>query len=153
MYCSVILRGATKQIDRPFTYRIPEELAASVLPGSLVTVPLGLSNSQRYAVVIELDIGFDGDPDIVKDISSVVSGRPVLNPDQIALIDKISDRFNCTKGDVVELMVPSCVINHKNPVEVFVQLVSEQKATEVLESEKLKAISHINILEYLLERG
>jgi primosomal protein N' (replication factor Y) len=153
MYCSVILRGATKQIDRPFTYRIPEELAASVLPGSLVTVPLGLSNSQRYAVVIELDVGFDGDPDIVKDISSVVSGRPVLNPDQIALIDKISDRFNCTKGDVVELMVPSCVINHKNPVEVFVQLVSEQKATEVLESEKLKAISHINILEYLLERG
>ena len=153
MYCSVILRGATKQIDRPFTYRISEELAASVLPGSLVTVPLGLSNSQRYAVVIELNVDFEGDPDIVKDISSVVSGRPVLNPDQIALIDKISDRFNCTKGDVVELMVPSCVINHKNPVEVFVQLVSEQKATEVLESEKLKAISHINILEYLLERG
>ena len=153
MYCSVILRGATKQIDRPFTYRIPEELAASVLPGSLVTVPLGLSNSQRYAVVIELNVDFEGDPDIVKDISSVVSGCPVLNPDQIALIDKISDRFNCTKGDVVELMVPSCVINHKNPVEVFVQLVSEQKATEVLESEKLKAISHINILEYLLERG
>ena len=153
MYCSVILRGATKQIDRPFTYRIPEELAASVLPGSMVTVPLGLSNSQRYAVVIELNVDFEGDPDIVKDISSVVSGRPVLNPDQIALIDKISDRFNCTKGDVVELMVPSCVINHKNPVEVFVQLVSEQKATEVLESEKLKAISHINILEYLLERG
>ena len=153
MYCSVILRGATKQIDRPFTYRIPEELAASVLQGSLVTVPLGLSNSQRYAVVIELNVDFEGDPDIVKDISSVVSGRPVLNPDQIALIDKISDRFNCTKGDVVELMVPSCVINHKNPVEVFVQLVSEQKTTDVLESEKLKAISHINILEYLLERG
>ena len=153
MYCSVILRGATKQIDRPFTYRIPEDLVASIYPGSLVTVPLGLSNSQRYAVVVEINVSFEGDPDIVKDISSVVSGRPVLNPDQIALIDKISDRFNCTKGDVVELMVPSCVINHKNPVEVFVELVSEQKATEVLESEKLKAISHINILEYLLERG
>ncbi|MBR5944827.1 MAG: primosomal protein N' [Lachnospiraceae bacterium] len=153
MYCSVILRGATKQIDRPLTYRIPESLESSVFPGSLVTVPLGLSNSQRYAVVVEINVSFEGDPDIVKDISSVVSGRPVLNPDQIALIDKISDRFNCTKGDVVELMVPSCVINHKNPVEVFVELVSEQKATEVLESEKLKAISHINILEYLLERG
>ena len=153
MYCSVILRGATKQIDRPLTYRIPESLESSVFPGSLVTVPLGLSNSQRYAVVVEINVSFEGDPDIVKDISSVVSGRTVLNPDQIALIDKISDRFNCTKGDVVELMVPSCVINHKNPVEVFVELVSEQKATEVLESEKLKAISHINILEYLLERG
>ena len=52
--------------------------------------------------------------------------QPVLNQYQIELIDKISDRFNCTKGDVVELMVPSCVVNHKNPIEVFVELVSEE---------------------------
>ena len=153
MFCSIIIRGATKQIDRLFTYRIPDELRESVVCGSLVSVPFGNSNSQRVAVVVELKDSFDGDIGVVKDICSVISERPVLNPDQIALIDKISDRFNCTKGDVIELMVPSCVINHKNPLEVFVELVSEELATEVLESEKLKSAAHINILEYLLERG
>ena len=153
MYCSVILRGAVRQTDNLYTYRIPEELSGSVVAGSLVNIPFGKGDSERCAVVIELTASFDGDDNLVKDISSVISGRPVLNPDQIALIDKISDRFNCTKGDVVELMVPSCVLNHKNPVEVFVDLVSGEKATEVLDSEKLKSISHINILEYLLKRG
>ena len=128
-------------------------MSGTVVTGSLVNVPFGKGDSQRCAVVIELKDSFDGDDSVVKDISSVISARPVLNPDQIELIDKISDRFNCTKGDVVELMVPSCVVNHKNPVEVFVELVSRETAEEVLESETLRSAAHINILEYLLEQG
>ena len=153
MYCSVILRGATKQIDRLFTYCVPEELSGTVTAGSLVSVPFGKGDSQRCAVVVGLKDTFDGDISLVKDLCSVISERPVLNTDQIELIDKISDRFNCTKGDVVELMVPSCVVNHKNPTEVFVELVSGDEARAVLENESLRSAAHINILEYLLERG
>ena len=153
MYCSVILRGATKQIDRLFTYRVPDELSGSVSAGSLVSIPFGKGDSQRCAVVVELKETFEGDESVVKDIASVISGQPVLKPDQLALIDKISDRFNCTKGDVVELMVPSCVVNHKNPTEVFVELISRETAEEVLTSETLRSAAHINILEYLLDRG
>ena len=153
MFCSIILRGATKQIDRMFTYRVPSDLEGTVVPGSLVSIPFGKGDSQRCAVVIELKESFDGDESQVKDISSLISSTPVLREDQLALIDKISDRFNCTRGDVVELMVPSCVVNHKNPVEVFVELISREDAEEVLRSESLRSIAHINILEYLLERG
>ncbi len=153
MYCSVILREATKQVDRLFTYSVPEELSRTVAAGSLVYVPFGKGDSQRCAVVVELKDSFDGDISLVKDLCSVISERPVLNPDQIALIDKISDRFNCTKGDVVELMVPSCVVNHRNPTEVFAELVSRDEAQAVLENESLRSAAHINILEYLLERG
>lgn len=153
MYCSVILRGAVRQTDNLYTYRIPNELSDYVVTGSLVNVPFGKGDSERSAVVIEVNERFDGDINLIKNISSVISGRPVLNQDQIALIDRISDRFNCTKGDVVELMVPSCVVNHKNPVEVFVELVSGKAAEEVLESELLRSAVHINILEYLLKRG
>ncbi len=132
---------------------MPDDLSGTVVAGSLVNVPFGKGDSQRCAVVIELKDSFEGDESLIKDIGSVISGRPVLNSDQIELIDKISDRFNCTKGDVVELMVPSCVVNHKNPVEVFVELVSEQTAVGVLESETLRSVAHINILEYLLAQG
>ena len=153
MFCSVILRGATKQIDRLFTYRVPDELSDTVSAGSLVSIPFGKGDSQRCAVVVELKDTFDGDDSVVKDIASVISGQPVLKPDQLALIDKISDRFNCTKGDVVELMVPSCVVNHKNPTEVFVELISRETAEDVLTGETLRSAAHINILEYLLDRG
>ena len=153
MFCSVILRGATKQIDRLFTYRVPDELSDTVSAGSLVSIPFGKGDSQRCAVVVELKDTFDGDDSVVKNIASVISGQPVLKPDQLALIDKISDRFNCTKGDAVELMVPSCVVNHKNPTEVFVELISRETAEDVLTGETLRSAAHINILEYLLDRG
>ena len=153
MYCSVILRGSVRQTDRQYTYRIPDELLADTYAGSLVSVPFGKGDSERAAIVVEITENAEGDSGPIKDIASVISNRPVLNPDQLALIDKISDRFNCTKGDVVELMVPSCVVNHKNPLEVFVELVSEDTAKEVLDSEILRSSAHINILEYLLERG
>ena len=153
MYCSVILRGAVRQTDNLYTYRVPEELRTETFVGSLVNVPFGKGDSQRCGVIVDIKDSFEGDEGSVKDIASFISSKPVLNSDQIALIDKISDRFNCTKGDVVELMVPSCVVNHKNPLEVFVELVSEETAKDVLDSEILRSAAHINILEYLLERG
>ena len=153
MYCSVILRGSVRQTDNLYTYRIPEEMRSDVNCGSLIYVPFGKGDSERCAVVVDITDSFEGDEGVIKDIASVISSLPVLNSDQIALIDKISERFNCTKGDVVELMVPSCVVNHKNPVEVFAELVSKETAQEVLDSETLRSVAHINILEYLLERG
>lgn len=153
MYCSVILRGSVRQTDRLYTYRIPEELRTGISLGSLVSVPFGKGDSQRAAVVVDLKEAVSEDTSTIKDIASVISSLPVLHRDQIALIDKISDRFNCTKGDVVELMVPSCVVNHSDPTEVFVDIALRDKAIEVLESETLRSIAHINILEYLLERG
>ncbi len=153
MYCSVILRGAVRQTDNLYIYRVPEELRTETFVGSLVNVPFGKGDSQRCGVIVDIKDSFEGDEGSVKDIASFISSKPVLNSDQISLIDKISDRFNCTKGDVVELMVPSCVVNHKNPLEVFVELVSEETAKDVLDSEILRSAAHINILEYLLERG
>lgn len=153
MYCSVILRGSVRQTDRLYTYRIPEELRTGISLGSLVSVPFGKGDSQRTAVVVDLKEDISEDTSSIKDIASVISSLPVLHRDQIALIDKISDRFNCTKGDVVELMVPSCVVNHSDPTEVFVDIALRDKVIEVLESETLRSIAHINILEYLLERG
>ncbi len=153
MFCSVILRGAIRQTDNLYTYHVPEDMLADISPGSLVSVPFGKGDSKKTAVVVELKESLEGVNGGVKDVDSLLSKTPVLNADQLELIDKISDRFNCTKGDVVELLVPSCVVNHKNPMETFVELVSKEEAEQVLQSESLRSAAHINILEYLLERG
>ena len=153
MFCSVILRSAVRQTDIYYTYRVPENLRTDTELGSLVLVPFGKNDSLRAAVVVGFKETFDGNEKFVKNIDSLISKSPVLNADQLELIEKISERFNCTKGDVVELMVPSCVLNHKNPTEMFVDVVSKETAEQVLQSERLRSAAHINILEYLLERG
>ena len=153
MYCRVILRSAVRQTDVYYTYRVPEALRADTYPGSLVMVPFGKGDALKVALIVELKETSEVEDKYLKAVASLVFNYPVVNPDQLELIEKISERFNCTKGDVVELMVPSCVVNHKNPTEMFVEIVSKETAEQVLESEILRSAAHINILEYLLERG
>ena len=153
MYCRVILRSAVRQTDVYYTYRVPEALRADTYPGSLVMVPFGKGDALKVALIVELKDTSEVEDKYLKAVASLVFKYPVVNPDQLELIEKISERFNCTKGDVVELMVPSCVVNHKNPTELFVEIVSKETAEQVLESEILRSAAHINILEYLLERG
>ena len=153
MYCSVILRGAVRETDRQYTYKIPEDLEGKVVPGSFCNVPFGFGNKTRSAVV--MSVSENGGQGIkgIKEIKSLIVDYPVLTEDLLGLIDTLSERFNCTKGDVIELMVPSCVENHKCPTEVFVELVDKDTALKVLSMGVLRSAVHVNIIEYLLERG
>ena len=128
MYCSVILRGTVKETDKQYTYKIPESLEGKVVPGSFCNVPFGFGNKTRTAVVMSVsENGGEGIKGI-KEIRNLILDYPVLTPDLLSLVDTVSERFNCTRGDVIELMVPTCVENHKIPTEVFVEIVDKNAA-------------------------
>ena len=151
-YCSVILRGAVKQTDVLYTYRIPESLEGKVTPGCLCNVPFGKGNRLKTALVTEITEE-NTSKYAVKDVAGMVSDLPVVTEDQLAIIDKIASRYNCTRGEAAELMIPSCVETHKNQSVTFVEIADKEAAESVLESGSLRSAAHINILEYLLENG
>lgn len=153
MYCSVILRGAVRETDRQYTYKIPEDLEGKVVPGSFCNVPFGFGNKTRTAVVMSVSENAGDGIKGIKEIRNLILDYPVLTQDLLSLVDTLSERFNCTKGDVIELMVPSCVENHKVPTEVFVEIVDKKTAEDVLASGILRSAVHANILEYLLKCG
>lgn len=153
MYCSVILRGSVRETDRQYTYKIPEDLEDKVVPGSFCKVPFGFGNKTRSAVVISVSEDAGAGIKGIKEINSLIVDYPVLTTDLLELIDNLSERFNCTKGDIIELMVPSCVEHHKSPTEVFTELVDRTAAEVVLSSGTLRSAVHANILEYLLKIG
>ena len=153
MYCSVILRGAVRETDRPYTYKIPEDLNGKVVPGSFCNVPFGFGNKTRAAVVMNVSEDAGNGIKGIKEIKSLIVDYPVLTKDLLELVDTLSERFNCTKGDIIELMVPSCVEHHKSPTEVFTEIADKETAEAVLSSGTLRSAVHMNILEYLLKRG
>lgn len=153
MYCSVILRGTVRETDRQYTYKIPESLEGKVVPGSFCNVPFGFGNKTRSAVVMSVSENAGEGVKGIKEIRDLIVEYPVLTTDLLSLVDTVSERFNCTKGDVIELMVPTCVENHKVPTEVFVEIVDKGTAEGVLSSGTLRSAVHANILEYLLKCG
>ena len=49
-YADVIIDISHEKVDRPFQYRIPEELAQDIYPGVCVHVPFGAGSA---AIIVE----------------------------------------------------------------------------------------------------
>ena len=41
MYADIILGTASRQLDKTFQYRVPQEMEADMIPGCVVTIPFG----------------------------------------------------------------------------------------------------------------
>lgn len=154
--CKVLLRECVKQTDKVYTYKVPDALEDKVVQGSYVKVPFGFGNRKETALVVGISEGTDGlgfDPKKLKQIDSLLDLYPVMKKDQLALIEPLKSRLLCTYGDVISMMVPSAVGTVAKAKSTFVDVVSKEEAEQALQSGKLRSVTHIYILEYLLENG
>ena len=70
-YASIIIDISHEKVDRPFQYRIPENLLAEVKIGTCVQIPFGAGNRLRKGYVIELSHKPEIAEDRIKDITDV----------------------------------------------------------------------------------
>ena len=70
-YADVIIDIDISSLDRPFCYRIPDELDGKVDIGMKVIVPFGRGNMTKKAYVVSLMEEASCDPAIVKDIIGI----------------------------------------------------------------------------------
>jgi len=90
------------QISDTYHYHLPEDLAGSVLPGSLVIVPFG---KQRVQGVV---LHFVETPEVAKTkpIQDLVDEKPVLTASQMALAHWLADETLAPLGVCINLMLP-----------------------------------------------
>lgn len=149
----VILRDAVKQLDRPFSYLVPEDMD-KIGAGYAVRVPFGNAKRSKDALVMEVYDETDGSVlSKMKYIDSLITEDPVMNPDQMAVLDKVASRFNCTLGQAVALFVPAFVSSYKDPKVTMVTLVDKDEALEKVKAGSFRSYNHIRIIEYLAESG
>ncbi|MBP5261456.1 MAG: primosomal protein N' [Clostridiales bacterium] len=153
-FAKVILRGAIRQTDRIYTYSVPDNLADKIRTGCLVKVPFGAGNKVRSGIVCDIVEDSDqGSGFKIKSIMELADESPVMTEEQISLIDPLSRRFNCTKGDIVELFVPAFVEGHKVKLTDYLEVSDKETAENLLNSNAFRSVNHIKALEYLLVNG
>jgi primosomal protein N' (replication factor Y) len=89
-------------LDRPFTYRVPEALAAQVHLGTRVKVPFG---GRRRVDAWVIGRAPDLPPD-ARDLLRVVSPIPSFGPAELNLFRWVADRYAATVIDTLRLAVP-----------------------------------------------
>ncbi|MEJ3404983.1 primosomal protein N' [Rathayibacter sp. YIM 133350] len=103
----VVIDSPLPQLDHPFDYRVPAELAEEVGVGMRVRVPFGNGSRAIAGYVVELiDAGqseFDGR---LGELESLVSAAPVLTPELAVLARTLTDRAAGRMSDLLRVAIP-----------------------------------------------
>ena len=101
-FADIILPLAVKGI---FTYRIPEELHATVIPGVRVLVQFG--NKKLYSGVVSNIHESPPASENIRPVIRVLDPVPVANNIMLKFWSWISDYYMCSQGEVVKAALPS----------------------------------------------
>ena len=153
----IAVSAATYPIDKPYDYKIPQELADKISIGVRVTVPFGRGNRRCEGVVLSLA---DGGQDKLKSIEAVLDETPVLSPENIKLALWMRDRFFCTVYDAIRTMLPTGLwfkdgnrrVSDKT-VSVAVLEIPGEDAAQLAAQRRMRAPQQSAILDLLAQMG
>lgn len=103
MYAEIIVDIASEQVDRVFTYRVPDTL--NIVPGMRVRVPFGPREKEGY--VIRLKDTADYDESKIKPILATLENYPALLPELMELAWEIRAKCHCPLCEALRLMLPA----------------------------------------------
>lgn len=123
LYAEVIINSDAIEIDRPFTYKVKEELLDIIEVGHRVKVPFGVKNKPTEAFVLGLKCEGVENVKKMKYISSILDDIPILTRDDLRLIDFLRENYLCKYIDAIRTIIPSGlskgIKNKKKTVIVF----------------------------------
>lgn len=106
LYAEIIIDISAEELDKAFTYAVPEELKDKLYPGVRVNVPFGNGGRKRKGVVIALSTRSGLRGDRIKYIDSLVDGAPDIEQELIRLADYMSKEYGCTMNQALMTVLP-----------------------------------------------
>ncbi len=154
MYAKVLIEYNNKQVDKTFTYKIPDYLT-NLQKGMKVTVPFGIGSHTINGFVTDITDTYEGDYDI-KEIIDVKDPELILNEELLAIGEYLKELTLCSTITAYQTMLPSSLkvkdqkSNYTKYI-TYVELVSEEKAQEFLNSNPVSKTQKF-IIEDLLNK-
>jgi len=102
MIAKIAVSAANFAIDKPYSYRIPEDIALK--PGQRVQLPFGRANKRAEGIVLALE---SGDESKLKPIDCCLDEEPILTDRQLRLAAFLRERYFCTFYDAIRAMLPA----------------------------------------------
>lgn len=130
-FASVIVSVSSKEVNRIFEYKIPEDLIDIIKVGHRVFVPFGRRNIQGYVVGIKDSIDFDEAK--VKPIQRALDVEPVLTHELITLAKHIAEYYIEPYISVIETILPAALKSQSEKV-LKLHETASQSATAIWES-------------------
>ena len=138
MYAEIIVDIASEQVDRVFTYAVPDTL--SVVPGMRVRVPFGPREKEGYVIRLKEQAGYDEKK--IKPILAALEDYPALLPPLMELAQEIKEKSHCPLCEALRLMLPAEMRGGRVKVktEEYAQLtIPPERVEEAIQAQKRSA--------------
>ncbi|MEC1590461.1 primosomal protein N' [Bacillus sonorensis] len=106
-FAEVIVDVTTKNMDRPFDYRIPEKWRGMIQKGMRVIVPFGPRKIQGFVINVKETSELNGRT--VKDIEEILDLTPVLTEELLELSDWLTEKTLSYKITALQAMLPAAM--------------------------------------------
>ena len=160
MFSKIIINISVENLDRPFTYRIPDRLTDRCHPGTKVLVPFGNSNRMIEGYILEITDHADIDESKIKDIDSIVVEQSANESRLIELAAFIKEQYGSTMNAALKTVLPikraykpkeKKTIEAKADTEVIVEAYSEaQRKKQSAKARLLHELIEETVLDYTL---
>ena len=132
IYAEIVINSDALEIDKPFTYEVPEELIEDIKVGQWVKVPFGIKNSLVDGFI--LSIKEDEVSGIrIKKIKSISLLEPLLTKEDIKLVDFLKENYLCKYIDGIRLLIPQGVLKGVNNKYKLVVAIGDKKPSTDIE--------------------
>ncbi len=106
-YADVIIDISHEKVDRPFQYKIPEELSEAIFPGVRVHVPFGKGNTDRIGYVVDLSDCTDYPIEKLKSIAAVDDRGITVEGGQIQIAYWLKRQYGSTMYAALKTVLPA----------------------------------------------
>lgn len=105
-FANIIVDISHEKLDRPFVYRIPDELTEEITVGSQVEVPFGNGNRLITGYVIDITDTADFDISRIKYIHGIKKGSLKIESQLIALAWWMKEQYGSTMNKALKTVIP-----------------------------------------------
>ena len=105
-YADIIVDISHEKVDRPFQYKIPQELSEAVYPGVRVHVPFGNGNRDKVGYVVDISEQPDYPVEKIKSIASVDDKGITAESSQIQIAYWMKRQYGSTMIAALKTVLP-----------------------------------------------
>lgn len=155
MIVKVIVDIPSAQVNRPFDYEVPNELAPLVQLGMRVQVPFGPRQLLGFIVAIEEQSTFESK---LKPITALLDYESFLNEELLNLSDYLAEHLQAFRISILQAMLPNMLkVKYQNVFIIqqpalFAEKISNVQGT-VIDKEKLEHLLPKAVIKDLLDKG
>lgn len=142
VYGQIIVDNRSSSVDRPFTYRIDDEMREIVKPGMRVIVPFGKGNKLIKGLVIAIEKNIEPKYK-VKNIIDVLDDKPLISQGLIQLSLWMKDKY---LASYIDSFQPSLPPGDFKEVNTYIELLDLNYVSE-------ESLEEVKIIEYLKTNG